>query len=453
MADNKRKFDLILGTSYDGAGVKNAAADIAKLRKELSLPAMGPLTKSQAQAEVEGIRRREDRAAYERALGKRNAIGDALNKFGISNDAGGVLEKLGKVSGAIGPALAITKAASFAAEYYNFREDVKRHAEQGNLERQLADEQRANQFKASVPILGHAAVAFADRFNLNNYHKDRVAIENAEDATKQTDLQTAAMERRNKVEKDLRENGQTNADALTLGYRKSKTTAERGNFLDAQESQRLFERKIANLPTDVDPKRIAEVGAERAARSLVTLDALKGSILGDVGRTGDFLSTFVSRMGEIVKGNVEKLSEARDLNFEAADIRLRTAGDGYKADIAKIKFDRDKALADEKDVAKRVAINAVADAKIASRDHARARDFDRIDANIGEIRDRTAGLNFKAGIDRIRADTAEALKAEKDPAMRARIALRKARPRSPAISITVPSIVAGGSRVASIAGH
>jgi hypothetical protein len=44
MADTTtRKFDLIVGTSYNGSGLKSATADMAKLRKELALPAMGPL--------------------------------------------------------------------------------------------------------------------------------------------------------------------------------------------------------------------------------------------------------------------------------------------------------------------------------------------------------------------------------------------------------------------------
>jgi hypothetical protein len=52
MADTTtRKFDLVVGTTYNGGGLKNAAADVAKLRKELSLPVMGPLTRDDQLAE------------------------------------------------------------------------------------------------------------------------------------------------------------------------------------------------------------------------------------------------------------------------------------------------------------------------------------------------------------------------------------------------------------------
>lgn len=284
MGDSTRHFDISVGSTYSGSGLKSATADVAKLRRELALPVQGPLNRLDSLVEKEAASRIRamERAAEKSQVGsivnerlfgggaeptekqaeslgkvaqgaakaKQEASGllAIITKFGTSNGTDALIEKFAKLAPKVGVALAITKAFSTVLEVVNFSLDEQRHKNQGNLDRLVEDDKKREAALKGIPIVGPLGAQIQKLNPFSKRRENEAAIEALEDATKIQEQHIRGMMVRAQAEGQLRLSSRSATDALNLQFSKRNQTSQRGTVLDIEEQQRQLERSFAGLP-------------------------------------------------------------------------------------------------------------------------------------------------------------------------------------------------------------
>lgn len=390
----------------------------------------------------------------------------AFEKFGLSNGPETLAKKLAAVAPKIAMIAAVGKAVSYELQFFNYLEDKSRHAKQGNLERQLADEQSANEFKESVFIAGPLVKGLADRFNIGGYHSDRVAIEELEDKTKAEEQHSAVLQKRNEIETELRKSGIANSDALKLQFSQHNTTGERSAVLEAQEQLRLTQKKIGDasnykIPEELKEelelrKRAVEIANEDERKARVRSAENIGSEVNqtilkfdDRGRAAERESLRQSLADQLndIKDAREKADRAdlnkqklklfdRDtdreettkrLDFESENLQveLKMKHEAREADFYAYQRSLDREIEQEKDATKKKQLESLKPGRLnlfhSQQLEDRDRELQELKLGAREAIARIEGRGFDAEIDRLQTERNLALSKEGDPKIRAAI--------------------------------
>jgi hypothetical protein len=465
MAENvEKRVTVRVGATYTGgSALKSAVADVEKLRKQAELPVMGPLTRDQSAVEAGlkqrivameragerlRVRERVDEILYgrggvpagatqakalkgiadeaEKAKKPMGELLEIVRKFGTSNGTDTLFEKLTKLAPRVGMVLAATKAISLALVVANRISDTVRHNAQGNIDRQLADEQSWNQTAGTISMgLGPAAVESnflgaghinaAGRYALSRtpgvkgffngpqpyslYRDDKIAIENLEDQTKAQDRLTSRMEARAKLGDTLRKSAISEANALRLEF--AATTSEYGKFLQYAEKLRQL-----SIGADTIRRGGGEVPEEMNEAATLLRGGAMGALAADgVGRFGRMLRNYGGRAGAAIGRISDRVTGTRDIDASIRQMRLRDEGRNYEADVGAVRAETARRVTDDPANAAMIREEqAEKESSIARKYHRELlderRDFQRkmeqTDATAAERRLRLSGKAYEA---------------------------------------------------------